>query len=109
MDASIFDAAKKGGVGVLYWALPILSGLTVFAGVTKRSQKIVAQLTGAIPFFILAEGFYKYGAEFLKVMGFGPWIGVILGLILFILVCRREGSLGQDQEGRQEDDHERRS
>src|SRR5687768_5300378 len=43
------DFAKAGEKYILHWSIPILCGLTIVAGMAKSSQKIVAQLTGALP------------------------------------------------------------
>lgn len=83
-----FDFAKEGGKLLLLWAIPIFCALTIFAGITKRSQKIVAQLTGALPFFVLGFGLYKEGKDLLRVLDNGAYVGLALGLVMFLLPRR---------------------
>ncbi|MFN7139408.1 MAG: hypothetical protein ACK4UN_08725 [Limisphaerales bacterium] len=87
MGASGFEFAKQSGKALVLWSIPIFCAITIFATVTKRSPKIIGQLTGALPFFVLAYGLY-HEKELLKIVAFGGWISLILGLALFILPRR---------------------
>ena len=60
------DFAKEGGKFLFLWSIPIFSALTIFAGVTKQSQKIIAQLTGALPFAVLGFGLYPRRNSFTR-------------------------------------------
>ncbi len=82
------DFAKQGGKGLLLWSIPIFCAITVFATVTKRSSKIISQLTGSLPFFVLAYGLHRESKDIIQVLGAGAWIGLVLGLALFILPRR---------------------
>ena len=87
MNASGFEFATQGGKALLLWSVPVFCAMTIFANATKRSPKIIGQLTGALPFFVLAYGIY-HEKELLKVVAVGGWISLILGLALFILPRR---------------------
>jgi hypothetical protein len=54
-----FDLQKAGDGQRLLWAIPIFCAITIFAGVTKRSQQVIGQLTGVLPYVV---GVYWYGA-----------------------------------------------
>ena len=82
------DFAKEGGRWLLLWSIPIFCVLTIFAGITKRSQKIVAQFTGALPFFVLGFGLYHEGKDLLRVLEIGAYAGLALGLVLFFVARR---------------------
>lgn len=83
------DFAKEGGKYILLWAIPIFSAVTVFAGITKNpNQKAVAQLTGALPFFVLGAALYDGGKDILRMLEIGAYAGLAIGLVLF-LVARR--------------------
>ncbi len=88
LNLSGFDFAKQGGKGLLLWSIPIFCAITIFATMTKRNAKIIGQLTGALPFFVLAYGLYQEGKDLMQVLGMGAWIGLVLGLVLFILPRR---------------------
>ncbi|MBA4150147.1 MAG: hypothetical protein H0X66_18725 [Verrucomicrobia bacterium] len=88
LNLSGFDFAKQGGKGLLLWSIPIFCAITIFATLTKRNAKITGQLTGALPFFVLAYGLFQEGKDLMQVLGMGAWIGLVLGLALFILPRR---------------------
>ncbi len=79
------DFAKDGGKGLLLWAIPIFSALTIVAGVTKRSQKHVAQFAGLLPFFALGFGLYNSGTDLMHILEVGAYGSLALGLLLIIL------------------------
>lgn len=87
-----FDLAKEGAKAegnavalVFLWAIPFFSLVTVMAGMAKQSQKNIAQFTGALPFAALAVALRFHGTDLLKILEFGAYISLLLGLILFIL------------------------
>jgi hypothetical protein len=81
-----FDFAKhEGGRALLFWSIPIFCGLTILANITKRSPKIVAQLTGTLPFAVLTYGLYHVGKDLMQLLEVGAYAGLALGLLLFIL------------------------
>src|SRR4051812_15608754 len=69
-EPSGFDVAKTGGKYLILWIIPIFSVLTIFATITKRSAKIAAQLTGALPFAVLIYFLFQLGSELMKVLAF---------------------------------------
>ena len=85
MNLSGFDLQKMGDAYRLLWLIPIFCALTVFAGVTKRNQKIVGQLTGALPFLVGIFWFCKFGSDLFHILIFGAYLSLIFGAALFVL------------------------
>jgi len=82
------DLAKQGDRHLLFWLIPAFSALTLFAVFTKRSPKIIAQLTGALPFVALVYGYIKVGKDLFQMLMVGSYLSLVLGLVLFILPRR---------------------
>ncbi|NBV21811.1 MAG: hypothetical protein EBS05_07805 [Proteobacteria bacterium] len=79
-----FEFQKLSEVGKFFWLMPIFCGLTLFAGLTGKSQQIAGQLAGAAPFAILAYGLNQFGRNLIDALAPGAWIGLILGVVLFL-------------------------
>lgn len=80
-----FDLQKLGNEQRLLWLIPIFSAITIFAGITKRSQKIIGQLTGALPFCVGAYWYNKFGSDLTHILMYGAFLSLIFGTALFIL------------------------
>ncbi len=80
-----FDLQKAGDEQLLLWLIPIFCAITIFAGVTKRSQKIIGQLTGLLPFIVGAYWYCKYGNDLFQILSYGAYLSLIFGAGLFIL------------------------
>jgi hypothetical protein len=80
-----FDLQKLGDGHRLLWLIPIFCAITIFAGVTKRSQKIIGQLTGALPFCIGAYWYNKLGSDLTRILMYGAFLSLIFGAALLIL------------------------
>ena len=80
-----FDLQKLGHEQRWLWLIPIFSTITIFAGVTKHSQKIIGQLTGALPFCVGAYWYNKLGGDLTQILAFGAYLSLIFGAALFIL------------------------
>ncbi len=83
-----FDFAKEGGKWLLFSAIPIFCILTIIAGITKQSQRVIARTTGELPFLILGYALYQMGRDTLRIIEFGGWASLALGLTLFFLSRR---------------------
>ena len=90
-----FDLAKLGAKAegnavalVFLWAIPFFSLVTVLAGMVKQSQKNIAQFTGVLPCAALAYALFYHGSDLMKILEFGAYISLFLGLVLFILPRR---------------------
>jgi hypothetical protein len=83
-----FDLAKQGGKWLPLWIIPICGAITVAAGLSKQPQRMAAQVTGTLPFVALAVFLSNNGTDLLKVMAFGGWLSLCLGLALLILPHR---------------------
>ena len=84
-NVSGFDLQKLGNEQRLLWIIPIFCAITFFAGVTKRSQKIAGQLTGALPFAVGVYWYTKLGSDMFHVLTFGAFLSLAFGAALFIL------------------------
>lgn len=84
-EPSGFDLQKLGDEQRFLWLIPIFSAITIFAGFTKRSQKIAGQLTGALPFCVGIYWYSKFGSDLTHILAFGAYLSLIFGAALFIL------------------------
>jgi hypothetical protein len=84
-NISGFDLQKAGDGQQLLWLIPIFCAITIFAGITKRSQKIIGQLTGALPFCVGAYWYNKLGSDLTRILTNGAFLSLIFGTALFIL------------------------
>ena len=80
-----FDLQKLGHEQLFLCLIPIFSAITIFAGVTKRSQKIIGQLTGALPFCGGAYWYNKLGSDLTRILMYGAFLSLIFGAALLIL------------------------
>ena len=80
-----FDLQKLGDEQRLLWLIPISSAITIFAGITKRSQKIIGQFTGTLPFCVGAYWNNKLGSDLTHVLMYGAFLSLIFGTALLIL------------------------
>lgn len=78
------DFQKESEAAKLLWLMPILSALTIFAGMAGKSAKIASQLAGLTPFVILAYG-RLHEEQLFHVLGVGAYIALILGFFLIVL------------------------
>lgn len=85
-NLSGFDLQKVGkGYYYLHWIIPICAALTIGASFSGFSQKIIAQVTGALPFLFLLFWLNRVGSDLLQVLSFGASLSLLSGLALFIL------------------------
>ena len=84
-NISGFDLQKLGDEQKLLWAIPIFSALTIFAGVTNRSQKIVGQLTGALPYIVGLYWYSKLKDDLFHILTYGAFLSLAFGAALTIL------------------------
>lgn len=84
-NVSGFDLQKAGDEQRLLWLIPTMCAITIFAGVTKRRQKIAGQLTGAFPFCVGGYWYYKLGSDLFHILTYGAFLSLICGAALFIL------------------------
>jgi hypothetical protein len=81
-NPSGFDLQKLGDEQRLLWLIPIFCAITIFAGITKRSQKIVGQLTGALPCLVGIYWFRKFGDDLFKMLDYGAYLSLIFGAMV---------------------------
>jgi hypothetical protein len=84
-NLSGFDLQKMGDEQRLLWLIPIFCAITIFAGITKRSQKIAGQLTGALPFAVGVYWYSKLGSDLFQILTYGAFLSLVFGVALFIL------------------------
>jgi hypothetical protein len=80
-----FDLQKLGDEQRLLWLIPIFCAITIFAGITKRSQKIAGQLTGALPFVVGIYWYHKLGSDLPHMLMYGAYLSLIFGAALIVL------------------------
>ena len=80
-----FDLQKLGHEQLLLWLIPIFSAITIFAGITKRSQKTIGQLTSALPLLVGLYWFRKFGNDLFQILTYGAYLSLIFVGALFIL------------------------
>lgn len=80
-----FDLQKAGDEQRLLWAIPIFCAITIFAGVTKRSQQTIAQLTGVLPYVVGVYWYMKLKDDFFHVLAYGAFLSLAFGAALLIL------------------------
>jgi hypothetical protein len=84
-NVSGFDLQKVGDGQLLLWLIPIFCVITFFAGVTKRSQKIASQLTGALPFCVGIYWYNRIGSDLFHILAYGAYFSLAFGAALFVL------------------------
>ena len=73
------DIVRKGeGVYFALCTIPFFGIVTFIGSLAKISIKPAAQLTAVIPFFVLIYALFKEGADLLKVLDFGAYLGLFL-------------------------------
>jgi hypothetical protein len=70
------------------WAIPIMSGLAVFLGLTGKKNTAVAQIAGALPLIGLAIGIYRLGRDLIPALLFGGWCALLCGFFLIVVAPR---------------------
>jgi hypothetical protein len=80
-----FDLQKLGDEQRLLWLIPIFCAITIFAGITKRSQAIAGRLTGAFPFVVGIYWYHKIGSDLFHILTYGAFLSLIFGAALFVL------------------------
>jgi len=66
------------------WVIPFFCVLTLYAGITKKNQREVAQLCGAIPYLILVYWLSNVGFDKAKILADGAYVSLALGLLLLL-------------------------
>lgn len=80
-----FDLQKMGGEQRLLWLIPILSVITIVIGIYKKSQKVIGQLTGLLPFIVGIYWYTKIRSDLFHTLTYGAFLSLIFGAALFIL------------------------
>lgn len=84
-NVSGFDLQKAGDEQRLLWIIPVFCAITIFAGITKRSQQIAGQLTGVLPFCVGGYWYSKLGSDLFHILTFGAFLSLAFGVALLIL------------------------
>lgn len=83
-----FDLQQLGDMHRLYWAIPAFSAVAILAALTKRSQRVAAQIAGFVPYAILFFWLLKAGegaAQLLQGLQYGAYVALACGLGLVII------------------------
>ena len=84
-NVSGFDLQKLGSVHRLLWLIPICCAITVLAGITKRSQQIAGQFSGALPFAVGLYWYTKLGSDMFHILTYGAYLSLAFGAALLVL------------------------
>lgn len=84
-NLSGFDLQKAGDEQRLLWIIPVFCAITIFAGITKRSQQIAGQLTGVLPFCVGGYWYSKLGSDLFHILTYGAFLSLAFGVALLIL------------------------
>ncbi len=93
MIPAVFNAASSSAgvrsdssIGLLYivWLVPILSAITLILGLTGRSPRAMAIVTGIVTLLMFLFVFIAGGGDTFKVLGIGSYLTILaaIGLIL---------------------------
>jgi hypothetical protein len=85
VNLSGFDLQKMGDEQRLLWLIPVFSAVTILAGIAKRSQKIVVEITGVLPFLAGAYWYYKLGHDLTHILSYGAFLSLAFGAALEVL------------------------
>jgi hypothetical protein len=84
-NISGFDLQKMGDQQRLLWAIPVCCVITIIAGITKSSQQIAGQLTGALPFLVGVYWYLKLGNDMFQILTYGAFLSLGFGAAMLIL------------------------
>jgi len=84
-NPSGYDLQKYGHEQNLLWLIPILSTITIFAGIIKQGQKIAAIVTGIVPFCVGIYWYNQIGSDLFHVLAIGAYLSLIFGAALLAL------------------------
>ncbi len=84
-NISGFELQKAGDLQRLLWLIPIFCTITIFSGMTKRDQRNVAQLSGALPFIVGIYWYYKIGNDLFHILTYGALLSLLFGALLLVL------------------------
>jgi len=80
-----FDLQKAGDEQLLLWLIPICCVITIFAGITKRSQQFTGQFTGTLPFIVGGYWYYRIGSDLFHILTYGAFLSLAFGAALLVL------------------------
>jgi hypothetical protein len=90
---SLLDLAQQPrGALPLVWAVPIFGIVALLASITKTSLKAAACLAGIVPLIVLGYGFADSGADLLKILDVGAYVGVVASFGALALASRLKSS-----------------
>lgn len=84
-NISGFDLQKTSDQERLLWAIPIFCAITIIASITKKSQQVAGQLTGALPFLVGVFWYSKLGSNMFQILAYGAFLSLAFGAALFIV------------------------
>ena len=84
-NISGFDLQKMGDQQRLLWAIPIFCAITIFAGITKKSQQGAGMLTAMLPFLVGVYWYTKLGSDLFHILTYGAFLSLAFGAALFIV------------------------
>jgi hypothetical protein len=80
-----FDLQKLGEEHKLLWLIPICCAITIFGGITKRSQQFAGQLAGTLPYAVGIYWYQKLGNDLTHILTYGAYLSLAFGAALLVL------------------------
>ena len=85
-NLSGFDLQKLGDEQRLLWLIPICCTVTIIFGVKKISQRIIGEITCALPFLVGGYWYYKLGSDLFHILAYGAYLSLIFGAAMSVLL-----------------------
>lgn len=85
-NLSGFDLQKLGDEQRLLWLIPTCCALTMVFGVKKISQRIIGEITCALPFLVGGYWYYKLGSDLFHILAYGAYLSLVFGAAMSILL-----------------------
>ena len=84
-NLSGFDLQKMGDEQRLLWLIPVFCVVTILASIIKRSQTVVGEIAGILPFLAGAYWYYKLRSDLFHILTYGAYLSLICGAALIVL------------------------
>lgn len=85
-DLSGFDLQKTGDEQRLLWLIPLACALTIIFGVKKTSQRIIGEITCALPFLVGFYWYYKLGSDLFHILAYGAYLSLLFSAAMSVLL-----------------------
>lgn len=88
LGVSGYTIGRVGSYANLAWAIPILSAIVIRVGMMGGDTRVLAAITGALPFVGLIYGLTKAGSNLFHVLAIGAYLTLAGGAVLVLTAFR---------------------